>query len=537
MDSQEESNIIPVIPSGKYQGKLITEVLNDTNYFKWLEQQPWFSKSGAWRPVYNIIVNNKISSNKDEPTPEHNKLQNMFMEENNRIKLVKCVFNNGKYYDRFFEYFKFKNYYHKITKDYNLTFESKNYEFEGIFNWDLIVYYTYEYSDIILPSTEFNMKIVQDEKELRKEHFRQSLILFDEIIDTVRKEEEETIKEYKIKNEIFNQEIENYPEKIKIYKEEKNNYENSIRIYKNKQENKKYNDLNRHINECLKINCNDMGFEYKDFNMIRKSKSNKEIFIVDANTFYKKNEAKILQKLIDKDIQSYLDIHGEIIKEKEPKEPTKPPLPEEPKELIKDCDGNICVDCDEKDNILKEKIKYSYKTIIINDIITGLYNRNYSNHHIITKRKKEFEEEELKIINNEKNLENSIINEYGKKIESELKSMGYEGEMGPMDFSTTIYGSYSKNMVICCEIKPIIGDDYPCILRKMKAQIKLSKTSKKFEDKIPRYVLFVKDFNSEETTKEQFVEIFRKSNINVIFKEQLDNMLLPCTDVKKSEEK
>jgi len=71
---------------------------------------------------------------------------------------------------------------------------------------------------------------------------------------------------------------------------------------------------------------------------------------------------------------------------------------------------------------------------------------------------------------------------------------------------------------ICIEIKPLLGDDYPCVLRKMNTQIEL--TNQKYireKTKTPRYALLLKEFNSTTTTLDELVKIFKQSNIRVIF--------------------
>jgi len=64
---------------------------------------------------------------------------------------------------------------------------------------------------------------------------------------------------------------------------------------------------------------------------------------------------------------------------------------------------------------------------------------------------------------------------------------------------------------VYCEIKPLLGDDYPCVLRKMNTQIEL------INSYISKYILLVKDFASSSTTKEQLIQIFQQSKIEVIF--------------------
>ena len=48
------------------------------------------------------------------------------------------------------------------------------------------------------------------------------------------------------------------------------------------------------------------------------------------------------------------------------------------------------------------------------------------------------------------------------------------------------------DFMICCELKPILGDDYPCVLRKLKTQINLIKNNRKFtnRDKIKNIITY-----------------------------------------------
>jgi len=96
-----------------------------------------------------------------------------------------------------------------------------------------------------------------------------------------------------------------------------------------------------------------------------------------------------------------------------------------------------------------------------------------------------------------------------------------------------------------CEIRPILDDEYPAVLRKMKTQIELTNdTIRKENDKIkgeyardrkcykteeefkyalkqklnsPTFVLIVKELRSNATTKEQLVSIFKKDSIQIVF--------------------
>ncbi len=71
-----------------------------------------------------------------------------------------------------------------------------------------------------------------------------------------------------------------------------------------------------------------------------------------------------------------------------------------------------------------------------------------------------------------------------------------------------------------CEIKPILSDDYPSVLRKMKTQIKLTNINlNKTEDSIlPHYyILIIRDFTSSITSREELIKIFNQTRIKIIF--------------------
>ena len=114
MDTQS----LPLVPFGKYKGQPITTLMNDTKYLEWCKQQEWFQKFPI---VYNICVNQTITtSNQNSKTPEHNKLQNMFLENKNVEKLLRLIYKK-------FQYRK------------NVTYSSAMCEFEGSFNWDVVI--------------------------------------------------------------------------------------------------------------------------------------------------------------------------------------------------------------------------------------------------------------------------------------------------------------------------------------------------------------------------------------------------------------
>ena len=141
-----DTQTLPITPFGKYKGKPVTELLADVEYLNWVKQQEWFKN---YPTVYNICVNQTITNiNQGSKTPEHNKLQNNFLERSfnitfinhilgldNDIKLLNELYDNPEY-KLYFENQRFN------TNDYGL--ESITPIFEGDFNWDVcLTFYGY----------------------------------------------------------------------------------------------------------------------------------------------------------------------------------------------------------------------------------------------------------------------------------------------------------------------------------------------------------------------------------------------------------
>lgn len=80
-----------VIPFGKYKGKPIDVLAQDYEYCDWLMQQDWVKE--RYGNVYTLIVNNFGEATE---TPEHNKLQYKFMQEENVRKLIKTLDSSKK---------------------------------------------------------------------------------------------------------------------------------------------------------------------------------------------------------------------------------------------------------------------------------------------------------------------------------------------------------------------------------------------------------------------------------------------------------
>jgi hypothetical protein len=113
-----ETETLPLVPFGKYKGQPVTTLMNDTKYLEWCKQQEWFQKFPI---VYNICVNQTVTTtNQNSKTPEHNKLQNLFLEKQNIEKMVRYIYKKFKYIK-------------------NISYSEAKCEFEGLFNWDVII--------------------------------------------------------------------------------------------------------------------------------------------------------------------------------------------------------------------------------------------------------------------------------------------------------------------------------------------------------------------------------------------------------------
>jgi hypothetical protein len=71
-----------LIPFGKYKGQPIEVLQSDPQYVDWLMQQDWVRQ--RFPSVMNVIINN---FGEPEETPEHNRLQALFLDETIRQRL------------------------------------------------------------------------------------------------------------------------------------------------------------------------------------------------------------------------------------------------------------------------------------------------------------------------------------------------------------------------------------------------------------------------------------------------------------------
>jgi uncharacterized protein (DUF3820 family) len=107
---------LPLITFGKYKGQPITKLYEDLSYLDWCKKQDWFSKT----KIYNIIVNQTITTQPSK-TPEHNRIQKLFLNNDMTMNFVKKLY--------------------PFLKDEGVFEDDMrpDVEFEGMFNWDLII--------------------------------------------------------------------------------------------------------------------------------------------------------------------------------------------------------------------------------------------------------------------------------------------------------------------------------------------------------------------------------------------------------------
>lgn len=80
---------LQIVTFGKYKNKPVAELLADNNYVDWLKKQIWFTD----KPIYNIVVNQTISTINNSKISEHNKLQKLLLDQNNQQKQISILCN------------------------------------------------------------------------------------------------------------------------------------------------------------------------------------------------------------------------------------------------------------------------------------------------------------------------------------------------------------------------------------------------------------------------------------------------------------
>jgi len=146
IDSIAENDL--VVTRGRYKGQNVANLLNDESYLKWLCEQNDESSKGLLKHfkeqnpiVYSIVINNCIPKS-ESSTPEHNKLQNKFMNPELIDRFLKLYWSEPhrkvKVQDNSYSIMEALNvmlnpagfHFHKFTA---------RWEFETFYNWDVMI--------------------------------------------------------------------------------------------------------------------------------------------------------------------------------------------------------------------------------------------------------------------------------------------------------------------------------------------------------------------------------------------------------------
>ena len=516
-----EEQILPIVPGkGKYAGKPVTELIADKwyvdNVLKKEENKTWFNPNNKnWAPIYNIIVNQTISTNKDGNTPEHNKLQNLFLDKINQQKLLSKIFNHDLTCAINFcaDPNIIRCFGKNIIPELFNKLDKTTIKFEDKFNWDLVIYY--RDTEVISFTSNLETELVDkikykeqyDIKE--KEKYNNNLLLIESLIEYRIKLDQEYINKYEENMKEYLDEFKKYENDLKNYLQEIPQNEKNIETYKNKLNIYETMRTNK-IAQQTYIICQELGINYDNF-----KKWNSRL---DKDTNHTTEEKKQLQEIVDDKLKPFIKQFEKIniiptFVEKL-KIPRKPYLPQ---------NNN----CNFKTFYISEKDGDVYKLIKTceENKYMGNFTCNLDNTYTLNKYKKKYENDYIT------NYENDYITHYDNYRERYYKDLikkycnknvfvektnenQYEISISICDFNT-----YD----VCCELKPILSDDYPCVLRKMKAQIELTRKDKKTFGKVDneKYILIIGSFTSIHVSNEQLITIFNQSNIKVVFTDEI----------------
>ena len=502
MDTQS----LPIVNFGtKYKGKSVLDFLADTDYVEWCKKQPGMLEKNP--TIYNIVVNQQIMpNNQNSKTPEHNKLQNLFLDPDNLRKLRKSVFK--PYLDNF--EIKLNNLIndeefircfgkHEI-KDLMTNKNIDKTIFEDKYNWDMCNYINRYITFKEIINTKKNKEEYRKEYDIKeKEEYKNRLLLIDELLLLVNKKKEEEMVKYQEK-------LKKYEIDLKKYLEEKK--QNQLDIEKYDKENKLYDDkLTQFKSKKERECCIELGINYDTYKNwdLGGGYSHR-----DSDKSHNKEEKQKISNLIYTKVK--LLISSEFVKvNKKPDYVGCISMPLKP-----DLKTDLTIDKGDEGYELKENCKkfideLNYYLCTGSDYLCfgSKIKEDYE-----SKYKRDYEE-----------IFNKCYDEYEREYYSDMKKY-YTDIMNKycltnykICYNEIDVDMLSSKYVLCCELKPILGDDYASVLRKMKTQISLTDNDdKNFSKSLKKiYMLIIGSFESSAASKEQLIAIFKQSNIIVKF--------------------
>lgn len=513
-----EEQLLPIVPFGKYKDKSVIELLKDEKYVEWLKQQSWFSNQ---KQIYNIVVHQTIPTTNNSKTPEHNKLQNLFLDKSNQEKLLSKLFNinlpngiNNLFADEDIT----RCFGENTIPEFINILDKTTIKFEDKFNWDLVLYYKDSQKFTITSKLETELIDKEKYKEQydikENKNYSISLSLIDKLIECRIKLDQEGINKYNEKTIEYTYKLEKYEDDLKIYLQQKLQNDKDVENYENKQ--KKYQTKkDKFIIQQTKIICQELGINYDYFinwNTITNGYSH-----LDRDNKHTTEEKEQLREIVDNKLKPYI-IDFETINippnfVKKTKIPIKPPSPEK-------YDFNKDIYISDYNSVEIDELSQKINEVKYMDIgYYYLYSVDKLN-----ECKKKFENEYGK--NYEKNFnehyEKYRLQYYRDIIKKYCNNEGvYVEKVNVNQYKISLY-ICGYNYAVCCELKPTLSDDYPVVLRKLKTQIELTQNDKtKFSGLKKKIILIIGSFTSIHVSKEQLIAVFKQSNIKIIFTDEI----------------
>ncbi len=126
---------LPIVGFGKYKGRPVDELIADRKYYEWCKSQPGIVDKNP--NIFNITINQTINnSNIVSKTPEHNFMQNMFLDKDMQLKLLNFLFPLSSLQNYVQEMFDttFKFYFNDECPIFKHSIKESKFTTEGKFN-------------------------------------------------------------------------------------------------------------------------------------------------------------------------------------------------------------------------------------------------------------------------------------------------------------------------------------------------------------------------------------------------------------------
>lgn len=169
-----DTHSLPLVPFGKYKGQPITRLINDPATLDYYKKQKIIQN---YPFVNNICVNQTITpNNENSKTPEHNKLQNLFLERNFNIEFINNIFEFDKsisLLNKLYDTEDYKKYFgeQKFNENnYGLENSLITSIFETKYNWDVRIFLGEENGSITINENTIKLNSTYYKEKLDIRH-------------------------------------------------------------------------------------------------------------------------------------------------------------------------------------------------------------------------------------------------------------------------------------------------------------------------------------------------------------------------------